>query len=55
MFLVLFDSLVNGADIEEDGWPAGLSIVDDDIWDSINLDSTSHIDQNTADKQRHVD
>lgn len=52
---VSFDSPVNGAYMEEDGWPLGLSSEDDDIWDSFNLDSISDIDQNIADKQRNVD
>ena len=53
--LVLLDSPVVGADMEEDGSPAGLSGGDDNISDSFSLDSICDIDQNSADDQRNVE
>ena len=51
---VLLDSPVVGAEMEEGGSSAVLSGGDDNILDSLSLDSFSDIDQNSADNQRNV-
>ena len=53
--LVLLDSPIVGADMKEDGSPAGLSGGDDNISDSFSLDSLCDIDQNSADNQSNVE
>ena len=52
---MLFDSADVGAAMEEDVSPAGFSGGENDISDSFSVDSTSDIDQSSADKERNVE